>query len=265
MLPPWRSGGIVERGPVSGATPSSPQNGRERQVGRPARTRPRSPAGVQARDLQVAGPGTRRPAGRSRGSTPSSPSRRARTRAGRSGACRPARRPTTSTGPVTWSTLVEVEGVERLGRRGGRDLAVRGVQAVELDDVARADARHRRDGRVPGQVVLVAGDLDGCGGKSHRRTSVRRPEGGDYRTQVPASRSTTASESSPTAPTMIELIPSSLTQARELLDEAVDGADEDVRRVEQLLARSPSNPVRAGVEARRRPLRASASGCVGDD
>ena len=27
MLPPWTSGGIVDSGPVGGATPISPQNG----------------------------------------------------------------------------------------------------------------------------------------------------------------------------------------------------------------------------------------------
>jgi hypothetical protein len=72
---------------------------------------------------------------------------------------------------------VEVESRERLGRGFGRDLAVRGVEAVEIDHVAGADARHRRDGGVPCQVVLVARHVDARCRRRHAPHCVRRRKG----------------------------------------------------------------------------------------
>jgi hypothetical protein len=57
--------------------------------------------------------------------------------------------------------LGEVEVREVGGRRCRADLAVAGVERVELHHAAARDAEQRRDGRIPGKVPLVAPDVEG--------------------------------------------------------------------------------------------------------
>ena len=158
MLPPCRSGGIVERGPVSGATPTSPQNGASGTL-IPGQNSARSAPGVSRVILQLA-------VGEVVGQQPEAGDRRRPApvrrleveqidleRVARLGAVDGDR-------AVDLVDAVEVERRERRRRRIGSDLAIRGVEAVEFDDVTGAHTGHRRDGRIPRQVVLVARDLD---------------------------------------------------------------------------------------------------------
>ena len=70
----------------------------------------------------------------------------------------------------------EVEIRQRLGGRIGGQLPVRGVEAVELDDVAGRDSGDRRNRRIPCQVVLLARDVDrGCRHR-HLGRDCRTPE-----------------------------------------------------------------------------------------
>ena len=70
--------------------------------------------------------------------------------------------------PVHLVHLVEDQGGDVAHRGAGGQLAIRGIEAVKLDHFARGHARHGRDGRVPGQVILPAGDVHGGGRQGHR-------------------------------------------------------------------------------------------------
>ena len=102
MLPPCRSGGIVERGPVSGATPTSPQNGASgRRM--PGQNSTRSAPGVRRVIF-------RWPSGKSSASSPKPEieavqPQSAGVKSSRSTwSVSPGSAPSTATGPVTWST-----------------------------------------------------------------------------------------------------------------------------------------------------------------
>ena len=103
MLPPWRSGGIVDQRAGLGGHAELAAERRDRACGCRART-PRGRPRAEARDLQVAGRGSRRPAARSRGSRPSSPSPRGAKSSRSIWSVSPGSAPSTATGPLTWST-----------------------------------------------------------------------------------------------------------------------------------------------------------------
>ena len=168
MLPPCRSGGIVERGPVSGATPTSPQNG---TTGRrmPGRNSARSPArgtGVIRRygigevvGEQPEARDARRPAPVGRLELEEVDLERV---AGLGAVDRDR--------AVDLVDAVEVEASEVLDRRSRRQLAAAGVEQVELDDGAAVDGLDRRDRRVPREVEAIARDVE-CRTGLHGTTS----------------------------------------------------------------------------------------------
>ena len=74
-------------------------------------------------------------------------------RGGRPGGVSPGSAPSTATGPLTWSTPVEVERREVGGRRLGGQLARSRRRGSRTRPTSPdADRRDRRDRRVPGQV-----------------------------------------------------------------------------------------------------------------
>ena len=89
----------------------------------------------------------------------------------------PGSAPSTATGPVTWSTRSKSSVARSAFVDSAFSWPKRGVEAVELDDLARPDRRHRLDGRVPDEVVLVARDVERRLGKgpSAHSTSTRHP------------------------------------------------------------------------------------------
>ena len=178
---------------------------------RPCRAGPSSPRPSRRPALASAGPMRRTP-----GSGPSS----ALTLKKTSDSC--AHRFGTISSGVGPSSTVEgvAQAVGDVGRH--HDRAVAAIGAGQRPWRRRRSSCRRRPCRC----------RRGCGSRrghaSDASVDSTEPMAG-RRSQVPASRSTTAS-SSPTSPTMIELIPSSVAEPSELLDEAVDRADEDVRR-----------------------------------
>src|SRR5688572_1360115 len=102
MLPPWRSGGIVERGPVSGATPTSPQNGAS-GTRMPGQNSTRS-AAASSRVI------FRWPSGKSSASRPKpaidavQPQSAGVKSSSSTWSVSPGSAPATSIGPLTWST-----------------------------------------------------------------------------------------------------------------------------------------------------------------
>ena len=156
---------MVDSGPFSGATPSSPQKGASGS--RIPGQNSTGPCARQVRDLQVrVGKVVRQqPEARDRGRPAP---------VGRDELEQVDLERVAGLGSLDGhrsGDLVDLVEDERLERGGGRvrvDLAVRRVEAVEFDDVPGADARHRLDGRVPGEVVLVSADADGGCGLRHR-------------------------------------------------------------------------------------------------
>src|SRR5688572_9783476 len=102
MLPPCRSGGIVERGPISGATPSSPQNGAT-GMRIPGQNSTRSAPGPRPVIL-------RWPSGKSSASRPKpgieavQPQSAVVNSRRSTWSVSPGSAPATSIGPLTWST-----------------------------------------------------------------------------------------------------------------------------------------------------------------
>ena len=158
MLPPWTSGGIVDSGPVVGATPITPQNGATRDADAGPELDPVGP-GLEARDLvervgEVVGEEAE--AGDRGGPAPVGGLELEQLDlegVARLGAV-------DRDGPGDLVDAVEVERGEVRARGLGVQLAEGGVEAVELDDLARPDRRHRLDRRVPDEVVLVARDVE---------------------------------------------------------------------------------------------------------
>ena len=87
---------------------------------------------------------------------------------------------------------LEVERAEVGGRRRLGELPVRGIEAVERDDLTGADGCDGRDGRVPGEMRPVPSDVDGRGdhgrpsdrgrrpGRARPASDLERSWGGDY-------------------------------------------------------------------------------------
>ena len=69
--------------------------------------------------------------------------------------------------PVDLVDPREVEGRQVLDASSPGDLAARGIEGVDLHHLAAADGRDRLDRTVPGQVELVATDVDRCGWRAH--------------------------------------------------------------------------------------------------
>ena len=113
-----------------------------------------------SRVIRRAGSGTRPPAGRSPGCSRSSPSRPARSRAAPPGACRraarPRRGPGRRPGPPARSRA-------RRGQRPWTSAVIWPHEASSASNVdlrPGRDAEDRRDARVPGQVELIATDVE---------------------------------------------------------------------------------------------------------
>jgi hypothetical protein len=81
--------------------------------------------------------------------------------------------------PVDLVDAIEIEPGEVLQRRGRGQLPAARVEAVEGDRAARRHRRERGDRRVPGEVELVAGDMERRCCRRHRgpprRASVAGP------------------------------------------------------------------------------------------
>ncbi len=149
---------MVDRGPVSGATPTSPQNG---TIGTrtPGRNSARSPAPGTHRDPEVRiGELIRQQAetGDARGPAPIGWLELEQVDLERVTGLGAADRDR----PVDLVDAVEVELREVIDRRARGQLAARGVEHVELDDGAVVDGLDRRDRRIPGEVEAVARDTE---------------------------------------------------------------------------------------------------------
>ena len=218
-------------GPVSGATPISPQNGASGHVDPRPELGPAGRPG-HGRDLVERGGevvGQQPEAGDAGGPAPVAGRQLEDVdleRVARLGAGDLDR-------AVDLVDPVEVERLEVGRRRVGRQLSVRRIEAVEPDDVARRHRRDRRDRRVPGEVGRVARDMDGrrvehgrCLLRGAWRLAVTRepPFSAEVRPAWPASWSASgvASSVSPIA-SRTEL---SLSRSREPEVEPDDDADE---------------------------------------
>src|SRR6185437_4766343 len=70
--------------------------------------------------------------------------------------------------PVHLIDAAEVQRLDGVQRGVGHDLPTRRLQQIEFDYIPRLHAIDRRDRVIPGQVPLVAGDMDARAERAHR-------------------------------------------------------------------------------------------------
>ncbi len=160
MFPPWRSGGIVDRGPSIGARPISPQNG---TIGTrtPGRNSARPPA-AGTRVIRRAGSGKSSASSPKPGIEAVQPQSAGSNSRSSTWSVSPGSAPTTAIGPLTWSTRlkssrarsstveVSVSCPPDASRRSNSTTAP--LSTVSIGSIAGSHARWKRS-----RAILTAG------------------------------------------------------------------------------------------------------------